>query len=425
MDSLFEMSARSCWLSGFKEEQQDYYKEYRLSEKGKYLWKQISRLNYFAKNLCSTYDESYCFNESLCCRRHKHLPFQCDYNDNEILAAYAKGNYDFGNLEQTEEFLVFKGAYEIAGYIHDDDSPYKSENFAILGYCLKYYNDNPYITKFLEKTYSPEKLATFQEPVEEETAEPESPLDEKEEESDEQKEEEWISYPCLPSNESNSLSLTLFDCPPSLSKEDECYVPMDSLAIVPMSKTCENNYATAIYDNPCYFDDSYDNPLFVSNFEMHGTKEFCLENVYDKALDDGPMLLDNINHATNESGIGEFLTLSMSPILFGNDQSSCYKMVKSGVESFNSTICELDKNYVLVDHEKHALCDGYIVDFIHDATENYYERGKYGCRIFHGTKTPLYMLQVTTFNMHGEISIYCDSFLYKMPMHRKRVRLKS
>ena len=38
-----------------------------------------------------------------------------------------------------------------------------------------------------------------------------------------------------------------------------------------------------------------------------------------------------------------------------------------------------------VDHEKHALCDSYIVEFIHDATENYYERGKYGCRNFHLT----------------------------------------
>ena len=101
MVSLFE--TKSCWLSGFTDDQQNYYKEYRFSKKGVHLWKQISTLNYFAKNLCSTY-ESYCFNESLCCRRHKHLPFQCDYNDNETLAAYAKGNYDFGNLEQTEFF---------------------------------------------------------------------------------------------------------------------------------------------------------------------------------------------------------------------------------------------------------------------------------------------------------------------------------
>ncbi|KAK1617011.1 hypothetical protein QYE76_022528 [Lolium multiflorum] len=104
---------------------------------------------------------------------------------------------------------------------------------------------------------------------EEEIDEPESSLDEKEEESDEQKEEEWISYPCQPSNESNSLSLTLFDCPPCLPKEVECYVPVDSLEIFPISKTCENNYAAVIYDNPCYFDKSYDNALFVPDVEMH------------------------------------------------------------------------------------------------------------------------------------------------------------
>src|SRR4051812_49842515 len=57
--------------------------------------------------------------------------------------------------------------------------------------------------------------------MEEEIAEIESSLDENEEESDEQKEEEW-SHPCLPSNESNSLTLNLYD---------ECYDPMDSFEI--------------------------------------------------------------------------------------------------------------------------------------------------------------------------------------------------
>ena len=35
---------------------------------------------------------------------------------------------------------------------------------------------------------------------------------------------------------------------------------------------------------------------------------------------------------------------------------------------------------MLVDHEKNALGAGYIVEFIHDATENYYEGGTYACR---------------------------------------------
>ena len=35
---------------------------------------------------------------------------------------------------------------------------------------------------------------------------------------------------------------------------------------------------------------------------------------------------------------------------------------------------------MLVAHEKNTLGDGYIVEFIHDATENYYYGGTYACR---------------------------------------------
>src|SRR4051812_25244232 len=56
--------------------------------------------------------------------------------------------------------------------------------------------------------------------MKEEIAGTESSLYEKEEESDKQKEEEW-SHPCIPSNESKSLTLTLY----------ECYDPMDSFEI--------------------------------------------------------------------------------------------------------------------------------------------------------------------------------------------------
>ena len=155
------------------------------------------------------------------------------------MASYAKGNYDCVNLEKIEEFVAFKGAYEIACVLQGDDAPYKSENSEILGYCLEYYNDNPYITKFLKKTYSPEQLASFQGPMEEEIAETVISLDEKEEESEEQKED-------LPSNDSNCLTLTLYDCPPLLSKEEECYIVEchDSIEISPFDKFKEANSLT-------------------------------------------------------------------------------------------------------------------------------------------------------------------------------------
>ena len=38
---------------------------------------------------------------------------------------------------------------------------------------------------------------------------------------------------------------------------------------------------------------------------------------------------------------------------------------------------EGNKISMLADHEKNVLCDGYIDEYIHDATEKYYERGTY------------------------------------------------
>jgi hypothetical protein len=85
-------------------------------------------------------------------------------------------------------------------------------------------------------------------------------------------------------------------------------------------------------------------------------------------------------------------------------------------------------NFMHETHDKNALCDGYIVEFSHDTIESYYERGKYGGRNFHVTKTPLYMLKIlklslSSFPMHVALCLH-NLFIYKIPMHRKHVRLK-
>ena len=142
----------------------------------------------------------------------KHLPFQCACNDNETIASYVKGNYDFDDVEQIEEFIAWKGAYEITSLLENiDDAPYKSESLAMFKYCHDYYkDDNAYITEYLERISLPkEETNALQELMEEEIVEIEIPLDEKEEEGDEQKEEEWSSNQSVHSNESNSLTLTL------------------------------------------------------------------------------------------------------------------------------------------------------------------------------------------------------------------------
>src|ERR1043165_317243 len=87
-----------------------------------------------------------------------------------------------------------------------------------------------------------------------------------------------------------------------------------------------------------------------------------------------------------------------------------------------------NKFSMLVDHDKNVLCDTYIVEFIHDPTENYYERGTYAYRYFNNIKFPLFMLKVLKlhlFCLPMLISLcFNELFLYKIPLHRKHVRLK-
>ena len=94
----------------------------------------------------------------------------------------------------------------------------------------------------------------------------------------------------------------------------------------------------------------------------------------------------------------------------------------------NFAYVESSKFSILVDHEKNSLGAGYIVKFIHDATENYYEGGTYACRNCNNIKFPLYALKVLKLCLFylPMLVDYCSHKLFaqKIPMHRKRVRLK-
>ena len=74
------------------------------------------------------------------------------------------------------------------------------------------------------------------------------------------------------------------------------------------------------------------------------------------------------------------------------------------------------------------LCAGYIVEFIHDATENYYEGGIYACRNCNNIKFPLYVLKILKLCLFclPMLVDYCSHklFAHKIPMHRKWVILK-
>ena len=94
----------------------------------------------------------------------------------------------------------------------------------------------------------------------------------------------------------------------------------------------------------------------------------------------------------------------------------------------NFPYVESSKISMLVHHENNALCDSYIIEFIHDATENYYEGGTYAYRNCNNIKFPLYVLKILKICLFY-LPMLVDScshklFAHKIPMHRKWVKLK-
>ena len=138
------------YVMGDTLDQLEYFRDYRLTQKGKLLWDQIYMLHWYARQLCLRYDYT-------CCSRMKapHLPFSCEFNDNETLASYANGIYDYYDVEQIEEFVAFMGAYEIESLFKEcenlDDAVYRPNFFAILKHCYENYEFNSDIDDFIEK----------------------------------------------------------------------------------------------------------------------------------------------------------------------------------------------------------------------------------------------------------------------------------
>ena len=107
-------------------------------------------LHWYARQPCLRYDYT-------CCSRMKapHLPFSCKFNDDKTLASYANGIYDYYDVVQIEEFVVFMGAYEIeflfkvCEYLYD--AAYGPENLAIFKYCYENYKYNYDINALIKK----------------------------------------------------------------------------------------------------------------------------------------------------------------------------------------------------------------------------------------------------------------------------------
>ena len=95
--------------------------------------------------------------------------------------------------------------------------------------------------------------------------------------------------------------------------------------------------------------------------------------IYDDYCDDMYAINKNDNHETCHYDFNFQLD-------YASRDSYFVEFAPTTIHEKKFAYVESNKIYMLGDHENNALCDGYIVEFIHDATENYYEGGIYACR---------------------------------------------
>src|SRR3954470_5652977 len=184
--------------------------------------------------------------------------------------------------------------------------------------------------------------------------------------------------------------------------------------------------------NDCYEEDSYDSEDSLDT-SLSDDFDTCFVNGHDATMDDAYKdelaIVPYVKHeiVIIAPTLDCDIILLKSPTIPEN-----FSLIKAQCDglhlSYHPKNRAENNTRVLVGHEQHDLCDSYILDVVHDATENYFERGKFCCRNFHVTKTPLSMLKVLKllfFHLPMHVTLcFFDLFSYKFPMHRKWVRLK-
>ena len=233
---------------------------------------------------------------------------------------------------------------------------------------------------------------------------------------------------------------------------DECETENSMVLYDNPCISCEGTETQmTIYENPSYYDETNDAPMLASDDTS--------KTIDDNALDDGPIFIDNppclelvttlCEDKDDIIAVYDDALTHESPTLFLNSPNNTIEEKFAYVEKY---LCGLQLSLVP------NLCCNHDIKLDSD---NYFERGKHAneclgsyndplymknmhalngynnifasskCNYYErgGDKSPLYvtnnhMLQVNVVNMHWETSIYGDSFIYKMPMHRKKIRLR-
>ena len=162
------------------------------------------------------------------------------------------------------------------------------------------------------------------------------------------------------------------------------------------------------------FPNEYD-PLIPSNFDKKIYYDDSMPPIYDDYID--------------KSGFGRVSTLGSSDPTILEGVESYYNEVAIYDDYYDDIYAiKSDKSSMLVQHEKSDVCDSYIVESIHDVSENYYEEGTFALTYINNIKFLLYVLIVLKLHLFClPMLVHSCShklFAHKILMHRKWVRPK-
>jgi hypothetical protein len=129
-----------------------------------------------------------------------------------------------------------------------------------------------------------------------------------------------------------------------------------------------------------------------SNDDMF-TNEHTLEDSYSIAYDDYKDEYDIFSPPTIEEK--RRYDYNMPPIFddYGDENNYFVEFAPTTIAKNDYVHVGSINSFMHVAHDKNVLCDNYIVNSIHDATESYYERGKHGFMHLNIIKFPLFLLE--------------------------------
>jgi hypothetical protein len=146
-------------------------------------------------------------------------------------------------------------------------------------------------------------------------------------------------------------------------------------------------------------------------------EEYALRNSCSLACDDTePLVYDGYDDEYNifsSPTIEDKISYdyNMPPIYDDYGDENNYS-----IESSPTTIVPVVSinSFMHVAHDRDDLCDSYIVSSIHDATQSYYEREKYGLMDLNNIKVPLFMLQILKWHLFylSMLLLLCALLIY-------------